>query len=362
MSAQECEGSLGPNLFSAGDFGSGIPFALTEDPGYAPGYRYVTNGPPQDGEYIITNDMNKWAFQFGTWLSKRDNSSDPNGYMMVVNASFEAGLFYEETIDNLCDNTLFEFSADIINLIRSGVNDHSDPNIDFLIDGEVVLRTGNIPKNEKWNKYSFTFSTNPGQTSVNLSLRNNAPGGRGNDLGLDNISFRACGPLGEVAFANDRFSCIEEFPITLTALLDSIEEPNRDYQWEERNSVNEDWRIIPNNSGSQLVITTPSIGTKSYRFASAGSIQSFENEKCRFYSEPINLITPRREFSRKDTLCGGTTTLIGMQSVTTPGQYILALEASSGCDSIIQVDIDTVKRAVLNGEVIIANPSCFNFK
>ena len=44
---------------------------------------------------------------FGSWITTSDNSDDPEGYMMVVNATFEPGLFYEETVEGLCENVLY---------------------------------------------------------------------------------------------------------------------------------------------------------------------------------------------------------------------------------------------------------------
>ena len=41
----------------------------------------------------------------------------------------------------------------------------------------------------------FLFFNNCGSNSVVLRMTNNAPGGCGNDLLLDDITFRACGPL-----------------------------------------------------------------------------------------------------------------------------------------------------------------------
>jgi hypothetical protein len=122
LQAQEtCTGNLGENIFEDGDFGSGTADILLTDPGIAPGYIYTTSPPPNDGFYIITNNMAVWSYIFEGWLAVSDNSDDPNGYMMVVNASFETGAFYDKTIDGLCENTLYEFSADIINLISASL-------------------------------------------------------------------------------------------------------------------------------------------------------------------------------------------------------------------------------------------------
>jgi len=99
---QLCDGNLGINIFEDGDFGSGTANVLAIDPNIAPGYTYSSaNVSPQDGLYTITNNTGDWSFKFPTWLDIEDNSPDPNGYMMVVNASFEPGLFYVQEVTGL---------------------------------------------------------------------------------------------------------------------------------------------------------------------------------------------------------------------------------------------------------------------
>jgi hypothetical protein len=152
-----CNGNLGDNIFTEGDFGTGAANIVPNNPGYAPGFMYTTNVPPNDGRYTITNDMRKWPNNFPTWIEIGDNDSDPNGYMMVVNANYTPGIFYEQIIDNLCENTLYEFSADIINVVRKGTDNHIKPNISFLLDGIVKYTTGDIGKDEEWHTYGFTL-------------------------------------------------------------------------------------------------------------------------------------------------------------------------------------------------------------
>ncbi len=356
---QECPGGLGENLFTAGDFGSGQSNNISIDPMLAPGYRYVRDGSPSDGEYIITNDMGRWSFLFGTWLPLKDNSSDPNGYMMVVNASFEPGLFYEEEIDGLCDNTSYEFSADIINVVKREITGHSDPNVDFLINDEVVLGTGNIRQNESWNTYSFSFNTAPGQTSVKLSLRNNAPGGTGNDLALDNISFRACGPLSEVGLVDgDKIVCQEDLPLRLVALIEGVEDVDRRYQWEV-STDNSNWDVIPGQESSQLLYDDLGLNERSiFRYSTAASIASFANEKCRFFSDTVSVFAPQREFMRFDTICGGTSLELNGALLIEPGVYMEALTSQFGCDSIVTIQLDTVRRETLTAEVDGIDPNC----
>ncbi len=355
---QECEGSLGDNLFTAGDFGSGTDYAIATDPGLAPGYFYDRFGPPDDGEYIITNDVGRWPFVFGTWLIIQDPSPDPQGYMMVVNASFEPGLFYEEIISDLCEDTEFEFSADILNMIQRQVTDHILPNVEFLIDDVVVLRTGDIPQDELWHRYSFSFRTEPGQTSLKLSLRNNAPGGIGNDLALDNITFRACGPPGEVFNAAGDIICQEDVPAELVALLDGEEITDGFYQWERTPAGQNNWSVIPGQDGSRLVLEDQTPGKFWYRFATSASPASFDNIKCRFYSSQGLIEISQREFMVFDTICGGTDIPFGTDVIGTPGLYVRELTSSQGCDSIVLYHLDTVRRATLTGDLRLVDPLC----
>ncbi len=354
-----CMGSLGANQFEDGDFGLGNANNISSDPNIAPGYNYVTSGLLLDGDYILTNNMGNWSELYQTWLPLRDNSPNIQGYMMVVNASFEPGLFYEEIIEGICENTQFEFSADIINVIRRNVVDHIRPNVAFLIDDEVVLQTGDIPQDERWHTYAFNFTTEPGQNSVKLSLRNNAPGGIGNDLALDNIKFRACGPPSFiVSNITDSIGCLEDLPLRLEARIEATESlADPFYQWEE--AIEEEWVVIPQANQSSYTIADSQSGAYSYRLSFAGSEANLANEKCRFFSEPFVINIPQRTFDRTDTICGGTGIDISGLTITEPGVYVEPLISSLGCDSITTFFIDTISRATISAQLDITSPICF---
>ena len=144
------------------------------------------------------------------------------------------------------------------------MTDHIEPNVAFLIDDVVVLQTGNLPQNELWETFAFTFTTKPGQSSVMLSLRNNAPGGIGNDLALDNIRFRACGPPSTITSnAVDSIFCQEDSPLQLTAEFESnqnLDDPF--FQWEELEA--NEW--IPIMSANDRVLSVDNLaeGTHNY--------------------------------------------------------------------------------------------------
>ena len=68
------------------------------------------------------------------------------------------------------------------------------PNLTFGIDGTDYYTTGNVRYTGQWIKKGFTFLTGPTQTSFTLTIKNNAPGGGGNDWALDDITVATCTP------------------------------------------------------------------------------------------------------------------------------------------------------------------------
>src|SRR4051812_7810778 len=90
----------------------------------------------------------------------------------------------------------YEFTGSWIFLFSFGPT----PNITFSIeniDGSVIAtyNTGDIKAIyfEQWQQFGFFF-TNSNNSDIVLRLTNNGPGGCGNDLALDDITFRPCGP------------------------------------------------------------------------------------------------------------------------------------------------------------------------
>lgn len=355
-----CTGILGDNIFTEGDFGSGAANLLANDPGIAPGYIYTQNVPPPDGYYTITNNTGEWTNLYGTWLRIRDNSDDPDGYMMVVNASYDPGVFYEQTVDNLCANTLYEFSADVINVVNRSATGHIEPNISFFINDELQFSSGNIPQDEQWKTYGFTFTTGPDETSLKLGIRNNAPGGIGNDLALDNITFRACGPDGIIALASgsDKFICQDADTETLIAQVFDSPYPNEYYDWEVSTDEGRTYERIPGATGPTYTINEFAAGSYYYRFALAGTPDNLENDKCRVYSRPKEVVVVPIVYDIVDTICAGDVYVSGDRAYTETGFYVTELVSSIGCDSIVQLDLTLAPDRGMVPEAIVTPPSC----
>ena len=191
--AQLCTGSLGDPVVNI-TFGSGVAgntaFA-------APGYIYTSSSCPNDGYYTITSSTSG-CFN-STWLTVNSDHTG-NGAFMLVNASLQPADFFVSTVTGLCPNTTYEFSAWILNVLKSFTG--IQPNITFTIEtpsGAILntYNTGNISVTPQpvWKQYGFYFTTSAVNADVVLRIRNNAPGGVGNDLALDDITFRPCGPV-----------------------------------------------------------------------------------------------------------------------------------------------------------------------
>ena len=359
LTAQLCEGNLGDNIFEEGDFGSGAANVLPMDPGIAPGYTYTTIVPPNDGFYTITSNTGLWPGLFPTWLGIPDNdNSDPNGYMMVVNASFSPGLFYEQEVDGLCENTLYVFSADIINMILIGVANHIDPNISFLIDGVEQFTTGNIPKTNTWATYGFTFTTEPGQTSVTLSLRNNAPGGIGNDVALDNITFRPCGPLAQILPQTIERICEDGENTELVATINGDQYPNPALQWQTSPDGGTTWVDIPGENDTTYLHTDLSAGFYYYRYLLANGSENLASSKCRVNSNIKIVEVVPKLWTVTDTICEGDTYFSGSSAYTETGIYEDSLISAIGCDSIVTLELTVLPDPGIQADIEIMQPPC----
>jgi hypothetical protein len=245
------------NLFPDGTFGTSTPSAGIPPSSSLPvgstGYQFQPIGPyaPEDGFYAIVNNtfvgsyvpydgsIGPWFTPFdGQWLPGWDHdhfvtAGNPvNGNMLVVNADVDPNIVIEDTINNLCVGKTYQFSAFIRSLNPSGGGNHA-ANETFLIDGVGLYNTGNIFGTTgitvtDWKQVGFTFVASG--TQAVFSMRNNAPGGQGNDFAIDDIYVGSCAPtvaidtipsnMCQVPLAND------------TAIVTDQSHLFVDYQWQ----------------------------------------------------------------------------------------------------------------------------------
>lgn len=348
ISLNPCSGQPGANFFTNSEFGTTSTNIgawqpnQTTNPGVIAGnplggsytnytFGFDGGGEVNDGYYIIansTNGMYNSPDATDSWLDIYDNTQkDGTGHMYIVNASIAAGNFYTETLNGLCDSTKYEFSADIINLYATNyvpngsgyetwfpTNDVGDrysilPNVDFLIDGNVALNTGDIINDGNWRKFGFTFWTGK-SSSITLTMRNNSTGGIGNDLALDNIVMRPCGPLINLTI-NVSMPVCPGVPMTMTAIIVSSDYDSPVYQWQLSTDGGANWNDISGQNSSSCTINNPSNGYR-YRFLTGETIESLDNPYCYVASNPVIVTTTAEITGTTDGyVCGSGTVILG---------------------------------------------------
>lgn len=323
--AQTCSGSLGDPVilqtFGAGpNPGPPLPAGVTT-------FHYTNNPCADDGYYTILNSSSGCH---SDWHDvPHDHTGDPNGYFMLVNASYQPSVFFTQTANGLCPNTTYEFSAYIMNLgtLASAASNYSHPNITFTVqknDGTILAtyNTGTImpTADAEWNKYGTYFTTPAGVTDVIVTMINNAPGGNGNDLLLDDIAFRACGPIIQTGFGNlsltaNQTQCRNtNATYTLTASV-GTGYVNPFLQWQV-NYDNTGWTNLPGLTSSTVKVTlsNPQPGTYQYRL-SAGEGQNESSPACNTSSAPISIVVydeppVKAVVSSNVAICAGASTTL----------------------------------------------------
>jgi gliding motility-associated-like protein len=201
VQAQICNGSLGDPAVNITFDGTAAPSPFAPSSGYI----YQSNPCPDDGYYTITN-YSSGCFG-GTWHTVSSDHTG-GGNFMLVNASFQPGDFFLDSVSDLCPNTTYEFAAWVLNIMKP--TNSILPNLTFSIEtpGGVLLgqfQSGDIPVTPAplWTQYGFFFTTPSTNSKIVLRITNNAPGGYGNDLALDDITFRPCGEKVSAAIQNN---------------------------------------------------------------------------------------------------------------------------------------------------------------
>ncbi len=272
--SQLCQGSLGDPVVNI-TFGSGSnPGPRLDNTNYT----YVATDCPNDGYYTVENST--YNCFSDTWHNVPEDHTpgDTDGYMMVVNASYNPGIFFQKTVEGLCPNTTYQFAAWIYNVLESYACNGQGikPNLTFNIettDGTLLnsYQTGDIPENYGWVQYGLFFTTKPGESAVVLKMVNNAPGGCGNDLLLDDITFRACGPLvsATIDLVGDSANvCAGDNSVFTLKANVSAGYNDPVYQWQVSTDNGASWKDINGaNDTAYIRPAMPAAGLYLYRLA-----------------------------------------------------------------------------------------------
>jgi gliding motility-associated-like protein len=377
--SQLCQGSLGDPIvnktFGAGA-NPGLPLSAA-----ATNYQFLNADCPNDGFYTVRNNTSN-CFSTSWHTLTADHTGDPNGYFMLVNASVQPGAFYIDTVRGLCSGTTFEFAAWVVNVMRPTAcgGNGNRPNLTFLIertDGTILQQytTGDIAQQSApvWQQYGFFFTTPAGVTDVVLRIVNNAPGGCGNDLALDDITFRPCGPQlvsSFTGFSSDTLTVCEQTAsnFSLAAAISSGYS-NPVFQWQTAVNGNA-FTDIPGATAQTLNVNIPAgtpPGVYKYRVlaAEAGNMTS---TGCRVSSAAVTLIVealpvftinsnapvcansnlqlnvsgnaPQYQWTGPSAFTGnGSAVVIPGAQTTNSGRYYVTASTLAGCLSRDSIDV-----------------------
>jgi len=303
---QTCTGSLGDPIVNI-DFGSGPSVISQNIYSYLTNYKYIA-GQVEDGQYSIKSSTA--GDHAGGWWQTGDHTG--GGYMMVVNASYAPGEFYRDTITGLCPGTTYEFAAWVLNLLKS---DGIKPNITFTVQTTQATKTFNTGdlanRDPDWHQHGTFFTTPAGSGTVIIIMTNNAPGGVGNDIAIDDITFRACGPI-----ITTRFETTNEATINACAGDNVSYNMNGSptagyndpaYQWQQNSSGV--WKDIPGATALsyRAVIPAATAGTYNYRMVTAERV-NIGSVNCRIASNILSIVVnspPTKAIIGPDVVCEG---------------------------------------------------------
>ncbi|HVF80858.1 MAG TPA: T9SS type A sorting domain-containing protein [Flavisolibacter sp.] len=268
-------------------------------------------GGPQDYYYGVANNtsqtyttLNTWGKPgapyrvFGVWdiigdhtgatnpvrgnppcdINKPVSSLNPCGYMLVINSAYKTDTAFQYTMSNLCPSTHYEISGWFRNVcykcgcdsngtgatsggyipLATGDSSGVQPNIAFDVNGVDYYTTGNIPyygvtpggsdSTNRWVKKGFIYVTGPAETSFTLTVRNNAPGGGGNDWALDDINVSTCLPNMKYSPSNNPTICYGN-SITISDTVRSYYNTYKYFKWQRSTNGGTTWTDIAGATG-----------------------------------------------------------------------------------------------------------------
>lgn len=217
------------------DFGSDAAGAVGPPLTGQTSYHYAAgNNFAQDGYYKIATNVGQ--FWGGSNAAPYDHTSgNGTGRMMTINASYDKGIFFRRKFTNLVPGKSYRFSAWLMSLSNDVVKPNATFQVVDPVSGAVLnqVASGNITTHNVWNEYSMNFV--PTSTELDLILLNNAPGGDGNDIALDDIRFEMNRPQNLTVSRDCSAS-----KLTVTGPLGAIYEYSLD---------NVNWQASPSFSG-----------------------------------------------------------------------------------------------------------------
>lgn len=242
-------------------FGAGAGFGAALPNLSAAAYQFSTSAPLAEGRYTIVSNP-RLAQGNSTWKSMTDHTGNTNGRMMIVNASYKPGEFYRKKITDLCGGHQYAIAVSASSIISADMNCGQDvvsipARIRFHIEDENGNILGQmaeryIPADENpegtWKEYGMIFTLPDNISTIQIVLLDDAPGGCGNDLAIDDIVFSTCQPTPAISLNGDYngpfYGCTNTDAVFRADTADlRLHQPS--FQWQKRSPATGQWTDIP---------------------------------------------------------------------------------------------------------------------
>ncbi len=246
------EKPVGEELVINGDFSAG-------NTGFSSDYFYSATSLFSEAYYGVTDNAKKLHSDF----SGTDHTSGSGNFMVVNGSSRQNTSVWCQTI-KVSPNKTYVFSTWLTSVVST-----RPAILQFSINGKNLGDTFNAPAVNTWKQFQTTWYSGTA-ASATICIVNQNRAAFGNDFGLDDISFRACGCNMSVFAGNDTTIC-QGSSIQLNG------KGGKTYQWKPDKWLTND--TIANPIISPLETTTYWLFTRDDSCADSAKIVVTVNDK-----------------------------------------------------------------------------------
>lgn len=274
-------------------------------------FKYSKDTCPAIGTYTITNSLYRCP-QTRMGRSIDNTPSGNNGYMMIISPPGDSDMMmYTDTIkEALCPNTVYQFSAYILNVsIPQNCSNSTPPLPLFRLSVETLSGTElqsaatgaihyayNMDRTPQFAFYAVSFTMPAGVGELVVKIKSLAYGHLPCQffVAFDDIQFAALGPKAGIVFDGaDGTAIVKQicFSDNKKITIDGdvgLYYPDTKYQWQQSTDLGKTWIDIPGASLPTYSQVFSQPDTFLFRI-SAGDAGNISNVNCRVVSNTLKV-------------------------------------------------------------------------
>ncbi len=281
-------------------------------------------------KYVFTNNAKN--ANTADYISLTDHTGNANGRMMVINADASNNVFYRGIFSyTLCPKQQYSvsfYAAFIGNAsygtICNAFGGFKYPKVKVRVrdgvTGLIITETSTADiTSTGWQQYGVKFVSPATYTSIIFDLINDAPGGCGNDIAIDDVQFGSCDPIPVIS-VNSVAGCLGGQSTFSGSLSDPGAIPGpKEYQWQVGPTATGPWAdIVGATAATYTILSVAPADTGKYYRLILAALGNIGSPSCRFNSPPAYLIgktlsaAATSASKNKDNICAGISVSLGL--------------------------------------------------